>query len=78
MRIASRRVWFAGSERDENGHLRAGWIQQFFLELAELGGDSEHVGLYFLDLLVEALHLLAIGALGPARTAPEQDQQAKQ
>ena len=75
-RVDTRRI--LGRERDEHRHLRVGRVQQFFLEPAEFGGDLEDVGLDLLDLFVEALHLLTIGALGAARRVAEQEQQREQ
>ena len=41
-RVEPQRV--ALGERDEDRDLRVGRIEQLLLELAELGGDAEHVG----------------------------------
>src|SRR5262245_53969386 len=57
-RIEPHRV--ALGQRDEDGNLRPRWVQQLFLETAQLRRDAEDVRLDLLDLLVEALHLLLL------------------
>src|SRR5262245_31420769 len=65
----------AVGERDEDGDLRVGRIEELLLEAIELGRDAEDVRLDLLDLLVQALHLL-LGALpGEARGAAEAGEQ---
>jgi hypothetical protein len=57
---------------DEYGDLRVGGIEQLFFESIEFCGNAEHIGFYFLYLLVQAFHLRTVTVVretdGPAQT----------
>ncbi len=43
---------------DEQRHLCIGRIQQALFEIAEFGGDAEHIGFNLLDLAVQTAHIV--------------------